>query len=110
MKKSKRKKPSAAVLIARYEKMITQHAQMSPKESYIARQLDEDREKRAKKLGEEIAEAAIASMKNDDEQLTGEAADVLHRLLIVLQPRGITLADVAREMLKKHKEDLEEDK
>ena len=36
----------------------------------------------------------IAAVSEDDERLIAEAADLLYHLLVVLQARGITLADV----------------
>ena len=36
----------------------------------------------------------IAAVAEDDERLIAEAADLVYHLLVVLQARGITLADV----------------
>ncbi len=48
----------------------------------------------AKKFGEEAVEAVLAAVSEDRERLIAEAADVLYHLLVMLQARGITLAEV----------------
>ena len=48
----------------------------------------------AKKLGEEAVEVALAAVTEDREHLIGEAADLLYHLFVVLEARGIKLAEV----------------
>ena len=48
----------------------------------------------AKKFGEEAVETVLAAVGEDRERLIAEAADVLYHLLVVLQARGVTLAEV----------------
>ena len=48
----------------------------------------------AKKLGEEAVETALAAVTEDREHLIAEAADLLYHLLVVLEARGIKLAEV----------------
>ena len=48
----------------------------------------------AKKLGEEAVEIALAAVTEDREHLIAEAADLLYHLLVVLEARGIELAEV----------------
>ena len=44
----------------------------------------------ARKLGEEGTEAVIAALAGDDEELIGEAADVIFHLMVLLAHRGKT--------------------
>ena len=55
----------------------------------------------ARKFGEEAVEAIIATLDGDAAALTAEAADVLYHLLVLLEARGVALADVLRELEKR---------
>lgn len=52
----------------------------------------------ARKLGEEAVEAVIAALAGSREEVTGEAADLLFHLLVLLGEKGVTLADVLAEL------------
>ncbi|WP_095011452.1 phosphoribosyl-ATP diphosphatase [Tsuneonella mangrovi] len=52
----------------------------------------------ARKLGEEAVEAVVAALSGSDEELTGEAADVLFHLLVLLAEKGVPLTDVLAEL------------
>lgn len=52
----------------------------------------------ARKFGEEAVEAVVAALSQDKAALTGEAADVMFHLLVLLNARGVTLADVEAEL------------
>lgn len=62
--------------------------------SYTRQLLDAGPVKCAKKFGEEAVEAVIAASAQDEAALKAEAADVLYHLLVVLESRGVALADV----------------
>ena len=55
-------------------------------------------DKICKKIGEECAETIIAAKNGDPAPLTGEAADVLYHLLVLLCDRGVSWADVRDEL------------
>jgi phosphoribosyl-ATP pyrophosphohydrolase len=52
----------------------------------------------ARKLGEEAIETIVAALGGTREELTGEAADVLFHLLVLLGETGVPLADVLAEL------------
>jgi phosphoribosyl-ATP pyrophosphohydrolase len=52
----------------------------------------------ARKLGEEAVEAITAALAGSREELTGEAADVLFHLLVLLAEKGVPLAEVLAEL------------
>ena len=52
----------------------------------------------AKKLGEEAVETVIAALTGSREDLVGEAADVLFHLLVLLDAKGVPLAEVLAEL------------
>lgn len=66
--------------------------------SYTAKLMAAGIEKCAKKLGEEGVEAALAAVVGDTEALTGEAADLLYHLVVVLEARSVPLTDVMAEL------------
>ena len=66
----------------------------APTESYTRKLLDKGVAQCAKKFGEEAVETVLAAVQEDQDRLIAEAADVLYHLLVVLQARGITLAEV----------------
>jgi phosphoribosyl-ATP pyrophosphohydrolase len=80
--------------IADLEQRVRERADASADKSYTRRLLDKGVAQCAKKFGEEAVEAALAAVSEDRERLIAEAADVLYHLLVMLQARGITLAEV----------------
>src|SRR6516164_3678725 len=76
------------------EKRVQERAQASADVSYTRRLLDRGVAHCAKKLGEEATEAMLAAVTEDRERLIAEAADLIYHLLVVLEARGIRLADV----------------
>ena len=70
--------------------------------SYVASLAAKGRGKIAQKLGEEAVETVIAAMSEDDAALTGEAADLVFHLTVLLSERGIGWPDVAAEIDRRH--------
>jgi phosphoribosyl-ATP pyrophosphohydrolase len=52
----------------------------------------------ARKLGEEAVETVIAALTGDAKDLTGEAADLIFHLLVLLDAKGVPFADVTAEL------------
>jgi phosphoribosyl-ATP pyrophosphohydrolase len=69
-----------------------------PGESWTARLLAQGPGKCAEKFGEEAVEAIVAAAAGERDALTAEAADVLFHLLVMLEARGVTLAEVLAEL------------
>ncbi|MDJ0992360.1 MAG: phosphoribosyl-ATP diphosphatase [Dinoroseobacter sp.] len=69
-----------------------------PQSSWTAKLLAKGPDKAAEKFGEEAVEAVIAAVKNDRDNLTYEAADVLYHLLVMLAARNVALEDVLAEL------------
>ena len=87
--------------LAELEKRVHERAKASASESYTRTLLDKGVAHCAKKLGEEAFETAIAAVQDDRGRLIAEAADLLYHLLVVLQARGVTLAEVEAELAKR---------
>jgi phosphoribosyl-ATP pyrophosphohydrolase/phosphoribosyl-AMP cyclohydrolase len=83
-----------------------------PETSYTARLLARGIERIAQKVGEEGVETAIAAVslatRGDGEDgerrtgLTGEAADLLYHLLVLLQASGVDPAEIGDQLLERH--------
>jgi phosphoribosyl-ATP pyrophosphohydrolase len=73
---------------------VHQRAAASPEQSYTRKLIDRGVAHCAKKLGEEAVETALAAVSEDREHLIAEAADLLYHLLVVLEARGVKLAEV----------------
>ncbi|MBU1209864.1 MAG: phosphoribosyl-ATP diphosphatase [Alphaproteobacteria bacterium] len=69
--------------------------------SYTRQLLDAGPRRCAKKLGEEAAETIIAALSEDDEALTGEAADLVYHLIVLLESRGVAFDDVVATLEKR---------
>jgi phosphoribosyl-ATP pyrophosphohydrolase len=76
------------------DERIALRAAASLDESYTAKLIAAGVQRVAKKLGEESTEAVIAAVAGNRDELTGEAADVLYHLLVLLRAAGVPLSDV----------------
>jgi phosphoribosyl-ATP pyrophosphohydrolase len=83
------------------EKRVQERAAISAEVSYTRKLLDRGVAQCAKKLGEEAIETALAAVCEDRERVISETADLLYHLLVVLQARGVTVADVEAELAKR---------
>lgn len=72
-----------------------------PDSSYVARLHAKGRAKIAQKLGEEAVETIIAALSQDKAALTGEAADLVFHLLVLLAECGLSLDDVRAELARR---------
>ncbi len=76
------------------EMRVKERAAASAEVSYTRKLLDQGVAHCAKKLGEEAVETTLAAVGEDRERLIAESADLLYHLLVVLQARGVSLAEV----------------
>ncbi|OJY70004.1 MAG: phosphoribosyl-ATP diphosphatase [Sphingobium sp. 66-54] len=82
----------------RLEQTIIARRAADPESSYVAKLRVKGRCKMAQKLGEEAVETVIAALGDDKAALTGEAADLLFHLTVLLADCGVPLADVYAEL------------
>lgn len=92
---------SSDFTLADLEKRVHERAQASVDKSYTRAMIDKGVAHCAKKLGEEAFETAMAAVQEDKGRLIAEAADLLYHLLVVLEVRGVTLAEVEAELAKR---------
>jgi phosphoribosyl-ATP pyrophosphohydrolase len=84
--------------LARLEDTIKQRLGASPDQSYVAKLHARGLPVIARKLGEEAVEAVVSALAGSPEELTGEAADLLFHLIVLLGEKGVPLADVLAEL------------
>ena len=80
--------------LADLEKRVQERAKASAETSYTRQLLDRGVGHCAKKFGEEAVETVLAAIGDDRERLVEETADLLYHLLVLLEARGVTLAEV----------------
>ena len=80
--------------LADLEQRVRDRADASAEKSYTRQLLDKGVSHCAKKFGEEAVEAVMAAVAEDRDRLIAESADVLYHLLVVLEARGIKLAEI----------------
>jgi phosphoribosyl-ATP pyrophosphohydrolase len=84
--------------IEKLEAVIRSRKGADPASSYVASLFAKGRAKIAQKVGEEATETVIAALDKSPEELTGEAADLLFHLMVLLADADISLDDVLAEL------------
>ena len=84
--------------LARLEATIASRKGADPASSYVASLFAKGRARIARKFGEEAVETIVAALTEDKAAVTGEAADTIFHLMILLADADVTLADVLTEL------------
>ncbi|MGO9513234.1 MAG: bifunctional phosphoribosyl-AMP cyclohydrolase/phosphoribosyl-ATP diphosphatase HisIE [Steroidobacteraceae bacterium] len=84
------------------ERIITRRIAERPQGSYTAKLAAEGMLRIAQKVGEEGLELALAGVAQSDTQVIGEAADLLYHVLLLLQAKHLSLAQVVEELEARH--------
>jgi phosphoribosyl-ATP pyrophosphohydrolase len=92
------------------EKRVQERARASADVSYTRKLLDKGVAHCAKKLGEEAIETVLAALEQDRQRLIAEAADLIYHLLVLLEARGIALAEVEAVLAERTKQSGLEEK
>jgi phosphoribosyl-ATP pyrophosphohydrolase/phosphoribosyl-AMP cyclohydrolase len=80
------------------EATIAERVATRPPGSYTTRLLDQGLTRVAQKVGEEGVELALAAVTQSGAEILGEAADLVYHMLVLLQAKGLSLADVAETL------------
>lgn len=84
--------------LARLEATIAARREADPASSYVAKLHAKGLGKIAQKLGEEATETVIAALTEDEKALTGEAADLIFHLMVLLGARQVPFSAVLSEL------------
>ena len=98
------------ITLADLEKRVHERAKASAAKSYTRTLIDKGVAHCAKKLGEEAIETGLAAVQEDRERLIAEAADLLYHLLVLLEARGVSLAEVEAALDKRTAQSGHEEK
>ncbi|EIL87554.1 bifunctional phosphoribosyl-AMP cyclohydrolase/phosphoribosyl-ATP pyrophosphatase protein [Rhodanobacter fulvus Jip2] len=89
--------------LAELDALVAQRHADRPEGSYTTKLFDGGIRRIAQKVGEEGVETALAAVAQGDEELLGEAADLVFHLTVALRARGLSLADVAKVLVARHR-------
>lgn len=88
--------------LAELDALVAQRHAERPAGSYTTRLFDGGVRRIAQKVGEEGVETALAGVAQGDDELLGEAADLVFHLAVLLRARGRSLGDVAALLAARH--------
>jgi phosphoribosyl-AMP cyclohydrolase / phosphoribosyl-ATP pyrophosphohydrolase len=88
--------------LAQLDALVASRKDELPEGSYTTRLFGSGTRRIAQKVGEEGVETALAAVAQGDDELLGEAADLVFHLTVLLRARGFGLADVAQVLVKRH--------
>lgn len=83
--------------------LILNRKEEMPEESYTTYLFEKGIDKILKKVGEESAEVIIAAKNEPEEKLVYETSDLVYHMLVLLVERGVTPAQIRKELIKRHK-------
>ena len=88
--------------LAQLDALVASRKAELPEGSYTTKLFHSGTRRIAQKVGEEGVETALAAVAQGDEELLGEAADLVFHLTVLLRARGFGLEDVARVLVERH--------
>jgi phosphoribosyl-ATP pyrophosphohydrolase/phosphoribosyl-AMP cyclohydrolase len=88
--------------LAELDTLVASRKAELPEGSYTTQLFNSGTRRIAQKVGEEGVETALAAVTQGDDELLGEAADLIFHLTVLLRARGFGLADVTRVLLRRH--------
>lgn len=86
------------------ERVVDDRLKNLPEGSYVTKMHQRGIGYVAQKVVEEAGESIVAALEHKDEELKGEAADLLFHLTVLLKERGLGWQDVMRVLETRHKE------
>lgn len=92
---------AAPETLARLEATIVSRREADGDASYTASLFARGRPTIARKVGEEAVELIVASLAQDHAAMTGEAADLIFHMLVLLADAGIGLDEVLAELARR---------
>ena len=93
-----RRIPATMDTLSRLAATIAARRDADPETSWVAKLNQRGLPVIARKLGEEAIETIVAALTGTREELVSEAADTLFHLLVLLDAKGVSLAEVLAEL------------
>jgi phosphoribosyl-ATP pyrophosphohydrolase/phosphoribosyl-AMP cyclohydrolase len=91
-----------AGFLAHLDQVVASRLKSGDKKSYTVRLAQEGVARVAQKVGEEGVETALAALSGGRAGFTGEAADLLYHLIVLLRVKKLSLADAIAVLEKRH--------
>ncbi len=91
--------------LAALVRVIGDRRDARPESSYTAQLLAGGPRRPAEKVTEEAGELSAAALIGTDDEVVAEAADLFYHALVLLEVRGLSLADVEEELGRRHLDD-----
>jgi phosphoribosyl-AMP cyclohydrolase / phosphoribosyl-ATP pyrophosphohydrolase len=82
--------------------VIRQRIAERPAGSYTAKLLADGTRRIAQKVGEEGVELALAGVAQSNREVVAEATDLLYHMMLLLEAKGLSLAEVVEELERRH--------
>lgn len=83
--------------------VIQQRHKEMPEGSYTTKLFEKGVNKISQKVGEEAVETVIDAVAGNKEGFLYEASDLVYHLLVLLEANGCSIADIEKELAKRHK-------
>ena len=90
------------LFLSELQNFIDKRHQEMPENSYTTSLFKKGINKMAQKVGEEATETIIAATNGTNDQLVYESSDLLYHLIVMLTAKGLSIEDVASELIKRH--------
>lgn len=90
------------LFLSELQNFIDKRHQEMPENSYTTSLFKKGINKMAQKVGEEATETIIEATNGTNEQLVYESSDLLYHLIVMLSAKGLSIEDVASELIKRH--------
>jgi len=88
--------------IFQLENIIKDRYENPTAKSYVNSLREKGLNKIAQKVGEEGVETVIAALAETETDLINESSDLIFHLLVLLKEKGLTLADIAKNLESRH--------
>ena len=89
--------------IRELQEVIRKRKTERPEGSYTVRLFDKGVNKIAQKVGEEAVKTVIEAVAHNDSAMIYEASDLIYHLLVLLVERGLSISDLEKELVRRHK-------
>jgi phosphoribosyl-AMP cyclohydrolase / phosphoribosyl-ATP pyrophosphohydrolase len=88
--------------LAHLDRIVADRIKRGDKQSYTVRLAKEGVTRCAQKVGEEGVETALAALGSNQKEFTGEAADLLYHLIVLLRVKKLSLHTAVAVLAKRH--------
>ena len=96
--------------LSELQEFIAKRKEEMPENSYTTTLFKKGTKRIAQKVGEEALETVIEAVSGTKEKIVYETSDMIYHLLVLLADKGLSINDVAMELLKRHNPDWDKDR